>query len=335
MKKVTIYTLAEELGMTPSMVSRALNPNGKVNEQKRALVLKTAEKYNFMPNKAASRLSGKFIKIGVVICSHFKPIRRDLIAGITASYEELRDYKIEYELFEQSKAYSPEEFERLAQKLRSCDGVIVSGYSHPAYIDSLRKLNNLVFLQSSSDEVDYLFASEHDMALASDIAAEFLTDCLKFSGRKNIALFTGTLESPLHVYAKQAFEKACKSHGLNIVSSFDMKDSEEELHKILCGDFDKNAVDGIYITSGVSLPLCRFAKENRLSAPVVTFDTYKELNNYIKDGTVTASIFQNAKNQAKTAFERLVRYLTDNTVPEKKILTSVQLVMKSNLKLYE
>ena len=30
MKKTTIYSLAEELGMTPSMVSRAFNPNAKI-----------------------------------------------------------------------------------------------------------------------------------------------------------------------------------------------------------------------------------------------------------------------------------------------------------------
>ena len=45
MKGVTIYTIAKELNMTPSMVSRALNPSGRVDEAKRRLVLETAEKY--------------------------------------------------------------------------------------------------------------------------------------------------------------------------------------------------------------------------------------------------------------------------------------------------
>lgn len=335
MKKVTIYTLAEELGMTPSMVSRALNPNGKVNEQKRKLVLQAAEKYHFMPNKVASRLSGKVIKIGVVICTHFKPIRRDLIDGIVAAYAELKDYKIEYELFEQTDAYSPEEFSAFTAKLQHCDGVIVSGYSGDAFAESLRKLNNLVFLQSSNENVDYLFAVEHDMALASDMASEFLANALQFSERKNITLFTGTLTSPLHTRAKKAFCKACEANGLHIVNSFDTGDKEELLEQILHTDFDQSHTDGIYITSGVSLPLCRFAEENKLSIPLVTFDVYNELNEYIKKRIISATMFQNAKKQAKTAFEGLVHYLVDNTVPKKNILTSVQLVMKSNLKLYE
>ena len=67
MSDVTIYTLAKELNMTASMVSRAFNPEAKINEEKRKLVLKTAEKYNFSPNKFASRLSMKTVRIAILI----------------------------------------------------------------------------------------------------------------------------------------------------------------------------------------------------------------------------------------------------------------------------
>ena len=35
MADVTIYTLAKELNMTPSMISRAFNPEAKIREEKR------------------------------------------------------------------------------------------------------------------------------------------------------------------------------------------------------------------------------------------------------------------------------------------------------------
>ena len=66
-EKVTIYTIANELSMTPSMVSLAFNPNAKIAEGKRKLVLEAAEKYGFVPNKLASRLSMKTVKIGILI----------------------------------------------------------------------------------------------------------------------------------------------------------------------------------------------------------------------------------------------------------------------------
>ena len=72
MANMTIYALAKELNMSPSMVSRAFNPEGKINEEKRRLVLETAKKYNFSPNKFASRLSMRTIKIGILIRRGFK-----------------------------------------------------------------------------------------------------------------------------------------------------------------------------------------------------------------------------------------------------------------------
>ena len=38
MSNVTIYTLAKELNMTPSMISRAFSPNGKISEEKRKII---------------------------------------------------------------------------------------------------------------------------------------------------------------------------------------------------------------------------------------------------------------------------------------------------------
>ena len=334
-KKVTIYTLAEELGMTPSMVSRALNPNGKVNEEKRQRVLKAAKKYNFMPNRMASRLSMRTIKIGVIINSHFKPITDDMKAGIEAAYHELKDYKIEYELVETNNDFAA--IENAIKRFNSFDGIIVSGMSSARYTKLLRQIKNknLVQMQNTNEDVDYLFSTGYDMTLASDISAEFLSKCLLFSKNKNIVLLTGTMESMVHRHAKKAFLKSAAENGLNIVKCVDMNDSEEILKKKLPEIFSGDEINGVYITSGISLSLCDYVKSNRINIPIVTFDVYKELNEYIKDNTVSATVFQNAKAQAKTAFEKLVYYIINNEVPQKNIYTSVQLVMKSNLRLYE
>lgn len=331
-KKTTIYTLAEELGMTPSMVSRAFNPTGKINEQKRQIVLKAAEKHNFIPNKMASRLSGKSIKIGIIINSVFKPIENEMVDGIKQAYKELKDYKIEYELFTPG---GKSDISYEIKKLKSYDGVIVSGCGADNCTSLLSEIKNLVQVQSINEHVDYLFSSEHDMTLASDIAAEFLANCLKFSKRKNIILFTGDITGSVHSKAKKSFLEASEKNGLNVIKCIDMHDDEVLLKQSLSSVFKKNIADGVYITSGISLPLCEYFKKNNLNIPLVTFDVYKELNEYIKSGVVSATIFQNAKGQAKEAFEKLVLYIINNEIPSKKNLTSVHLVMKSNLRLYE
>lgn len=90
-KKITIYTLAEELGMTPSMVSRALNPSGKVDEAKRRAVLEAAERLGYTPNRMASRLSMRALRIGVLLTDTFSPVTEALSEGIRAAHE--RDRK--------------------------------------------------------------------------------------------------------------------------------------------------------------------------------------------------------------------------------------------------
>lgn len=340
-KKVTIYTLAEELGMTPSMVSRALSPNGRVNEQKRQLVIKTAKKYNFVPNRMASRLSGAVIKIGIILNTSFKAILEDMKKGIEEAYEELKDYKIDYTVKVFEKPCTVEQLKEYLEKFKSYDGVILAGFCADEFNSVLNdtKIKNIVQLQNVNEKINYLFSSVHDIELASTAAAEFLADCLRFKQSKNILLLTGSLrqslEGNVHWEAKRSFLTAAEVYGLNVVRCAETDDSEEILASILPEIFRENSIDGVYITSGISLSLCEFVKQRGLNIPLVTFDVYKELNEYIKDGTVTATIFQNARKQAKTAFEKLVLYVINNEMPQKKIKTSVHLVMKSNLSLYE
>ncbi|QOW10434.1 LacI family transcriptional regulator [Kaistella flava (ex Peng et al. 2021)] len=67
-KKVTIYDIAKVLNVTAATVSRALNNNKNISEATKKLVLETAEKMNYEPNKLALALkSGKSNNIGVIV----------------------------------------------------------------------------------------------------------------------------------------------------------------------------------------------------------------------------------------------------------------------------
>ena len=238
MGEVTIYTLAKELNMTPSMVSRAFNPEGKINEEKRKLVLETAKKYNFSPNRFASRLSMKPIKIGVFIRSKFKVNSDKMLIGIKKAYEELKDYKIAYDitlrnpLEEQSFDYESE-----LMKYKDFDGVIVAGLSFDKYTKALKKLceanKNVVQVQAVNENVPCLFASKHSEETSSNLAADFLFNCLKKSKSKNILLFTGDKKNTQHVMAEKYFKKALDERGLILKDSISMMDSEDYFREIL------------------------------------------------------------------------------------------------------
>lgn len=340
MANITIYELAKELNMTPSMVSRAFNPNGKINEEKRKLVLETAKKYNFSPNKFASRLSMRTIRIGILIRSGFKINSDKMVSGIKSAYELLKDYKIKYDITVfQAGQTKLQEYEEVLLKYAEYDGIIVAGLSSRKYTPIIKKAykinKNIVHVHGVNTEADYLFASKHSEETAANLAGEFLYNSLKYSDKKGVVLFTGDRESSVHLSAEKFFKNACEKFGLNILESVDMKDDAELLKSLVSGIFQKYDVKGIYITSGVSAPLCKYLEENKLDIPLVGFDTYSEIKEYLEKGIFSATIAQNIGAQMENAFELLVKYIINGEKCDKTVYTDVQLVLKSNMHQFE
>ena len=338
MSEVTIYTLAKELNMTPSMVSRAFSPNGRISEDNRKLVLEAAKKYDFAPNKFASRLSMKTVRIGILVNSRF-PVNTDkMILGIKSAYKKLKDYKIEYDIeVLDSSVSSFDDYNKVICRYKHCDGVILTGMSSDKYTDLINSLyevnHNVVQVQAINKSANYLFASKHNEQTASYMASEFLYNCLKRCDRKNILLFTGDKQSWLHSDAETAFKNACNDFGLCVLESVDMKDNEDYFAEIIPDVFKKykTATDGIYITSGFSAPLCRYLEENNIDVPFVSFDTYEDIKTYMEKGIISATIAQNVEIQMETAFEMLVKHIINGESCTKIVYTDVQLVLKSNI----
>ena len=342
MPKVTIYTLANELNMTPSMVSRALNPNGKISEENRKKVLEAARKHNFSPNKFASRLSMETIRIGIIINNRYEAIKNQMLFGIEKAHLKLKDYKINYDVTLlnaeiSSEANCSEALERYA----AYDGIIVTGMSSEKYAPILNAIlernPNIVQVQATNDNLNCLFSSKHNEATASGVAAEFIGACLRGAKRKNVLLFTGNTDSVLHRKASAAFGDCCRELGLNLVSCVDMKDSDKYFREILPSVFEKHEreLDGIYITSGMSLPLCEYLYEKGINIPFVAFDVHDHIKEYLEKGVVSAAIFQNVSKQMETAFTLLSKHIISGEKCEKTIYTDIHLVLKSNMHQYE
>ncbi len=338
MAEVTIYTLAKELNMTPSMVSRAFNPEGRINEEKRKLVLEAAKRHNFSPNRFASRLSMKPVKIGVFIRSKFKINSDKMLIGINKAYEELKNYKITYDITLKNPLKEPGlDYEAELMKYSDYDGVIVAGLSFDKYTDALAKLcavnKNVVQVQAVNENADCLFASKHSEEVSSNLAADFLCSCLKKSESKNVLLFTGDKKNTQHVVAESFFKKACEERGLFLTQSISMMDNEEYFAEILPGIMEKHKgkIGGVYITSGFSRSLCEYMEKEGLDFPLVAFDIYESTKKYLEKGIISAVINQNVALQMENAFTHLAKYIIAEEKCPKMLYADVDLVLKSNM----
>lgn len=341
MADMTIYTLARELNMSPSMVSRAFNPAGKISEKKRKIVLAAAEKHNFQPNRLASRLSMKPIRIGVLLRSKFQINSDKMIEGIHLAHEQLKDYKIEYEISIFDAAASEGEILKTLDGYKTYDGIILSGMSSSQYtlaINELyRKNKNIVQVQSVNNDASALFSSKHDERVASGLAADFLYQCLRSSDRKNLLLFTGDRASAVHANAISAFEACCQARGMTLLDIVDMKDNEEYFTSILPAIFSAYAdkIDGLYITSGLSAPLCRYLETLGRELPFVAFDTHSDIKRYMEKGIISAAISQNVTHQMQMAFEALVKRIMTKEECPPVLYTPINLMLKSNMEQFD
>ncbi|HHY81874.1 MAG TPA: LacI family transcriptional regulator [Clostridiales bacterium] len=67
-RNITIYTIAEEAGVSVATVSRYLTGNANVKEKNRQKIEKVIEKYNYRPNSIARNLSNQETKtIGILL----------------------------------------------------------------------------------------------------------------------------------------------------------------------------------------------------------------------------------------------------------------------------
>ena len=82
-KRITIYHIAEELGMSASYVSRALNNHPAVSQKIKELVKKKADELNYKHNSHAANLrQGSSKTIGVVVPHINQSFFSEAIAGM-------------------------------------------------------------------------------------------------------------------------------------------------------------------------------------------------------------------------------------------------------------
>jgi len=340
-EKVTIYTIANELSMTPSMVSRAFNPNAKIAEGKRKLVLEAAEKYGFVPNKLASRLSMRTVKIGILIVYKAQHVRDGLLHGFRRAFELVRDYKLEYTVTEVDASVKGAHMCRDELfSLADCDGIILSGFGSSLcreLICEFAEINpNIVFVQNVCEDTPYLFASKHDEELAATVAAQLLCERLHYKARRNVFIFTGDRTSSVHKRAYFGFKSCAERLGMNIIGDFDMKDRDDILSENIDSIFERlgSEIDGIYISSGNSSVLCKKLSEFGEDISLVCSDVNEHVCSYMENGTAFATVCQNFEEQAKKAFEGLASHILGSVTPDKTIYTDFIPVFASNLHLY-
>jgi len=123
---VNLKQLSDQLGLSQTTVSRALNNYPEVSEHTRERVKLAARKHDYRPNTRATRLAtGRAMTIGHILPMNsteaFNPIFGEFIAGASQAYSK-RGYELSLTI---AKEESEESIYREMASRGSVDGVIV------------------------------------------------------------------------------------------------------------------------------------------------------------------------------------------------------------------
>ena len=221
-KRITIYDLAKELGVSASYVSRALNNHPSISEKVKEAVRKKALELNYQHNSHAANLrQGSSKTIGVIVPHIDQKFFSDAIAGI----EEVC-FKNNHSLIicQSHESYSQEckAVETLIHQNVDCVIISISSetQSH-THLENIQQHNiSLIQFDRCMEQVES-FKVSNDNKEASYNATKTLFE----QGYKRVAFLGGPDHIAIFKHRKEGFLKALKESGYTIPYNFIMEDS--------------------------------------------------------------------------------------------------------------
>lgn len=326
-QKITIKTIAKELGVSTSTVSKALRDSHEISVETKDRIKAYADYYNYKPNNLALQLRNQKTKvIGVILPKIVHHFFSTVIKGIEKGASE-KGYHI-------MVCFSNESYQSEVDNLKvlsngSVDGLLVSVAKETLQNEDFKHFEDLVNEEIPLVMFDRVLDSINcDKVIVDDIGAGYkATKHLIERGRKKVAM----LATPEHVnigtLRKRGYEKAIKEFNLTSSNNLAIEIDEEydlrnQIAQVINGD-----VDGVFAVNEIYAAIAiRLAKEKGLRVPedisVVGFTD--GLISEFSSPSITA-IVQHGFTMGKQAVELLIDRIEnegDVLSPRTKVISS-------------
>jgi len=342
-KRVTIYDIAEHLGISTATVNRALTGKPRVKEETRQLVIETAAKMGFKPNTLARSLARRQLRLAVIGFTSFSEFHEPFLRGARNAGAELADYNIQVDYFsyDAGATNTPESDDFLEDTLRRIadegyDGVLALA-RHTDTFQLLRERG--IYVATAVNDIDAAmrnFYICYNGFVAGRIAAELIYRWMPDRSRP-VAIASGFQGMHIHDRMVKGFQEQMKTMPLNLCTIMYNMDNEDIAYESACRLLEETPdLGAIYINSfnyrGVIHAIQEKGRERDLV--LITSDISSELRTLIQSGIVSASIFQNQYEQGRLGLHKLYHALDAAHAAEDTITIDPQIILGSNLSLF-
>ncbi|MAD97189.1 MAG: LacI family transcriptional regulator [Flavobacteriaceae bacterium] len=333
-QKITIKTIAKELGVSTSTVSKALKDSHEISADTKQKIQAYANLYNYKPNNLALQLRNQKTKlIGVILPKIVHHFFSTIIKGIEEVANE-RGYHI-------MVCFSNESFKKEYENLRvlsngSVDGLIVSIANETMENKDFSQFKDLVSEEIPLVMIDRVVSDILcDKVVVDDVGGGYkATDYLLRTGCKRIALVTTPNHVSVSALRRQGYEKALIEHYIKSDTSIIVEiDEEENFNDQIAPIFNKD-IDAILAVNEIYAAKCiKYAKAKGLEVPydisVIGF-TDGLISEY-SSPSIT-SVAQHGFLMGKQAVDMLINHIENDSEdykPKRNVISSDLIIRES------
>jgi len=335
-KKVTLFDLAQALGISTGTVHRALHNHPGVSPLTKARVLQMAKSMQYRPNLAARYLARRRrLRISV-----------NTLKGTTSFWDEVRagiqkeaqsdSTEIEFRTYPRLDEGEAEAFD---EAVKSGVNGIITFPSRPEQMRgwmrrAVRAEIPVVCVATDAPNTGRLAVVSIDTMVSGSLAADLLGRLLQ--GKGKVAVTLSDLAINEHAEKCRTFEDTLRKFhpAITVVETIEEHDIEAEAYNKCRRLFAAHPdLAGMYVTTEASIPVIEAAGDagilSRLA--IITTDLFPALVERIRQGNVMATIDQRPYTQGRLAFRVLHQFLVEGTCPTCQVTLSPHLVMRGNL----
>ena len=331
---VTRYDIAEMAGTSPRSVTRAFQDSSEISEKTKQRILEIANRVGYRPNKVAGRMCGKPLVIGYIITGSVDVFSLELIRGAKMAAEALADFKTEILI---RHCRTVREGLTAIEELLSypIDGLLYYGGKSAVQILDSVAANGIPFATTviGGGKGNIQMHITVDTERKGRMGASMLS-MLNPSGP--VAYFAGDLEESHHTSILDGFRAEAVECGLNISAVFNTQDdsrcAEEQALKLIK---EYPQCSSVFFASANSVSAIEVFRRHGFHPTIIASDVFPQMSEFIREGIVSATIYQNPAKQARLGIMSLYEYLTEKKQQSPQILITPQIVIRSNLDVYE
>lgn len=341
MGRATIKDVAREAGVSLSTVNKALTGKKGISGELKQRVLEVAQRLDYKVNPLAGSLARNTIRIGVILPNDWEEYYSDICDGIAYEMERFANWKVEGVTLKYSvKDENAEQQALECVRRMNALGIRAVIFCHGNYLSHTQALAyaaqekmDVICVGMGLQQAHPCFATiEVDARRCGRVAAELLEQCLPDGS--SAAVIIGSKAIWPHREKVLGFSDRLAEGGrVSCFAALESGDDAQTAYRLTMELLQEPSVRGIFVATGAVEGVCRAVADSGQAGKIkiVATDLTQACVQYMKNGTVGFTIYQNTFLQGVTAVNMFYRYFAAGTVPDRQTVVPPMLFTKESL----